>query len=1097
MRCASCDSENPKTTKFCGNCGRPLKNRCANCGYENPPQFKFCGECGSALASAGAEVTAPIGPAPRAVSAESPAAQAAITGERRHLTVLFCDLVGSTGISSKLDPEEWREALAGYHRAAAEAVTRFGGHVAKYLGDGVMALFGYPEAHENDAERAVRAGLTIVEAVGQLRAPVKLTARVGIDSGPVVVGTGAGKEADVFGDAPNIAARVQAVAEPATVMITEATQRLVSGLFIVEDRAEHALKGVGGPQKLYRVVRPSGMRGRLEAAALRGLTPFVGRDDEMRTLLNRWERVRGGEGQVALIIGEAGIGKSRLVRQFRETLAGQPYLWLNGAGGALFQNSPFYPVIEMLRPALLVAGGDATDAIVQMADALNHAGIDPGSAVPLLAPLFDLPLTPGYVPSSLPPEQQRRRLLALLVDWILATAQQQPLIIALEDLHWVDPSTLELLQLLVEQGNAVPLFILFTARPEFHPLWPLRAHHGQLTLNRLGTQDIRAMVSKVAARKALTDETITEVIERTGGVPLFVEELTRAVLESGVAKLAGRPIPATLHDSLMARLDKLGSARETLQIGAVLGSEFTYELLHAVTQLEDAELQRRLRTLTDADFLYVRGIAPEATYQFRHALIRDAAYEALLKSRRKELHRLVADTIDNRFPIIKETHPEVLAHHWTEAGETKAAIASWQMAAERSVRQRSYREAEKHYRDAIALLLMLEESEERDGQELTLQLALGGVMVATRGWSGDDSAAAYARAKALAERTGGSEAFSVFSGLCSVATGRGEIRTALLLADRSLEIGLQLQSRPSLSLAHFHQALNRFYLGEFIASREHLFQALENYTEAEFRGVLLDPGLYSLSWIPFVNWFLGYPEQALEHRLDAWAMAERLNEPFAVAYAATMITAMHSVSRTLVEELSYPEKLEQLGRELGFPHLAGLGKIYLGWARAYLGELNGTVDAIRSGLTQYVEAQGYVAMIHNLSLFAETQALTGKLDDALVTADQALAASSDEIWYRPLALTLRGNLRLMDEHSDGSKRELAEQDYRDAIELSRKMSAKSPQLRSTISLARLLRDTGRREEARTILADIYNWFTEGFDTADLKDAKALLDELSV
>jgi AAA ATPase domain/Adenylate and Guanylate cyclase catalytic domain len=384
----------------------------------------------------------------------------------------------------------------------------------------------------------------------------KLVARVGIDSGAVVVGAGAGMETDVFGETPNIASRVQAVAEPGTLLITDAVHRLVAGLFVVESRGASVLKGIERPLQLYRVVQPSGVRGRLEAsAAVRGLTPFVGREDELRLLNNRWERALEGEGQVALIIGEAGIGKSRLVHRFHETLGGTPYLWIDAGAGALFQNSPFYPVTEMLRQALFAGGSGPSDAIAQMAGALSHAGVDPNSAVPLLAPLFNLTLPLEYSPSSLPPEQQRRRLLALLVEWILGTARARPLIIAIEDLHWADPSTLDLLQLLVEQGNTAPLFLLFTARP-------LCAHHGQLNLNRLGTREIRAMVTQVAAQKALTDETISAVIERTGGVPLFVEELTRTVLESGEDKLAGRAIPATLHDSLMARLDKLGPARE-------------------------------------------------------------------------------------------------------------------------------------------------------------------------------------------------------------------------------------------------------------------------------------------------------------------------------------------------------------------------------------------------------------------------------------------------------------------------------------------------------------------------------------------------------
>ena len=517
-------------------------------------------------------------------------------------------------------------SLAGYHRAAAEAVTRFGGHVAKYLGDGVMAFFGYPEAHDNDAERAVRAGLTILDAVGKLEAPVKLSARVGIDSGPVVVGTGAGKEADVFGDAPNIAARVQAVAEPGTVMITEATQRLVSGLFVVEERGAETLKGIERPMALYRVAGSSGARGRLQAgAAVRGMTSFVGREDEMRTLLNRWERVREGEGQVVMIAGEAGIGKSRLVQQFHEEISASSHTWLECATAPFFQNTPFYAVADMLEQSLQWEHRFAAleASLSGAASSAAGSGMTPDTA--------------SHSGAGLSPEEERKRMLARLVGWALETARNQPLVIVIEDLHWADPSTLELIQLLVEQGATSGLLLLYTARPEFRAQWPLRAHHTQITLNRLIARNVRTMIEEVAARKALADETVAALVERTGGVPLFVEELTRAVLE-GEANLAGRAIPATLHDSLMARLDRLGPAKEIAQIGAVIGSEFSHELLRAVHPLAPADLESRLRALVDAELIYVRGIAPNATYQFKHALIRDAAYEALLKSRRKELH---------------------------------------------------------------------------------------------------------------------------------------------------------------------------------------------------------------------------------------------------------------------------------------------------------------------------------------------------------------------------------------------------------------------------------------------------------------------------
>ena len=577
MHCSKCGSENPAGNNFCARCGNALARLCLNCGAENAPTSNFCGKCGAAL---NAPVSTPVAATPSIQSPE-------VAGERRHLTVLFCDLVGSTAIAARLDPEQWRETLAGFHREAAVAITRFDGHVAKYLGDGVMAYFGWPAAHDNDAERAARAGLAILDAIAKLNEQpghAKLSARVGIDSGLVVIGKGAGNEAEVFGEVPNIAARVEAEAAPGTVLITEATHRLVSGLFVVEDCGAHELKGLERPLQLYRVVRPSGMRGRFPAmAAMRGMTPFVGREDELRSLLNRWERVREGEGQVVTIIGEGGIGKSRLVQRFREELAATPFTWLECATAPFFRNTPFYAVADMLQQSFHWEASHTVERRLAALEAsLGLAGLDPDEAAPLIAPLLDLPVGTRYPPLSMAPDQQRKRLLATVVAWAFGTAKAQPLVIATEDLHWADPSTLELTQLLVEQGAPARLLLLYTARPEFHAPWPMRAHHTQINLNRLTARNVRTMVAQVAAKIALSDETVATVVERTGGVPLFVEELTRAVLESGDVRLAGHEIPATLHDSLMARLDRMGPAKEVIQIGAVIGSEFSYELLRAV-----------------------------------------------------------------------------------------------------------------------------------------------------------------------------------------------------------------------------------------------------------------------------------------------------------------------------------------------------------------------------------------------------------------------------------------------------------------------------------------------------------------------------------
>jgi class 3 adenylate cyclase len=499
MLCPKCHNENLDDAAFCAECGAKLELVCPSCTVVNALGSKFCRRCGAPL---NVPAAAP-GPEPPPVQARE------VVGERRHLTVLFCDLVGSTAIAAQLDPEEWRETVAGYHRAAAEAITRFDGHVAKYLGDGVMAYFGWPEAHDNDAERAARAGLAILDAIAKLNEQprhAKLSARVGIDSGAVVVGRGAGNEADVFGDTPNIAARVQAAAEPGTVTITDATQRLVSGLFVVEDLGAQTLKGIERPLQLYRVMRPSGMRGRFPAvAAMRGMTSFVGREDELRLLMNRWERVREGEGQVVTVIGEAGIGKSRLMQRFQEEIAANPNTWLDCATAPFFQNTPFYAVADMLQQSFhWDANQDVDRRLAALEASLGLAGLDPNEAVPLIAPLLELPVGDKYPPSSMAPEQQRKRLLAALVAWTFGAARAQPVVLAAEDLHWADPSTLELIQLLVEQGATARLLQIYTARPEFRAQWPMRAHHTQINLNRLNSGNVRTMVAQVAAKIALS-----------------------------------------------------------------------------------------------------------------------------------------------------------------------------------------------------------------------------------------------------------------------------------------------------------------------------------------------------------------------------------------------------------------------------------------------------------------------------------------------------------------------------------------------------------------------------------------------------------------
>jgi len=1088
MRCSKCGTDNAEGSRFCNQCATPLGKRCPKCAHENISEAKFCAQC-----------AAPLDGSPIPAQAE---AREELTGERRHLTVLFCDLVGSTALAAQLDPEEWRAIVADYHRAAADAITSFGGYVAQYLGDGVMAYFGWPEAHDNDAERAARAGLAILEAISKLNQQPerpRLSARVGIDSGVVVVGTGAGKEAHVFGDAPNIAARVQNAAGSDTVMITNATHQLVSGLFIVEDRGEQSLRGIGRPLQLYRVVQPSGVSGRLEAvAAAQGLTPFVGREDELRLLLNLWERVLDAEGQVALIIGEAGIGKSRLVQRFHEQIQGTPHTWVEATAGALFQNTPFYPVAEMLREFVAWRGDEsAEEQLAQLASRLKSARLKPAEAIPLIAPLMNLPLTVKYPSAVASSQQQRRRLLSTLVEWVLGAARVQPLVIATEDLHWADPSTLELIQLLVEQGAAARLLLLYTARPEFHQQWPLRAHHTQMTLKRLSASNVRTMVEEVAAGKVLSDVTIATVVERSGGVPLFVEELTRAVLERADARLTAHQIPVTLHDSLMARLDRLGSAKEVAQVGAVIGGVFSYELLHAVYPVAEENLRSALHKVADAELIYVRGIPPDATYQFKHALIRDTAYEALLRSRRHELHQRIAQMLVERFPDTATSAPELLAHHYTEAGLIEQAIRYWRRAGRRATERSAYTEAIAHLSKGLELIKSVPETPRLISEELRLQIALTEPLTATRGYTASEVLEACSRAMELYRQIGESpHLFAVLGRLFSVYYNRGELELAHELARHMLRLAERQQDPVLLLWGHYVVGFTLASQGALKRARSHLEQSLAFYgpRKGGTYGYVQDPGPTALALLSQVVHSLGYPEQAWERMRQAVATARNLSHPFTLAWVLGSAGTLNWRRGEKLAAQRLWEETSTLCTEQGFTAQLHAASLWLGFALVEQGRGEEGIAKVHNALYGTTDALIFDDKVRGLSLLALAQGKVGQADQGLTKIDeaQALARKTKESTYESDLYLAKGQLLLM-KNAAGLRK--AKQCFRMAIDVARDQKAKSDELAAVVQLARLLASEGRRDQARKMLAEIYGWFTEGFDTADLKDAKALLDEL--
>ncbi|MGO9455342.1 MAG: AAA family ATPase [Candidatus Binataceae bacterium] len=1032
--------------------------------------------------------------------------------------MLFCDLVGSTEISARLDPEEWREIEADYHRVAAEAITRFGGYVAKYLGDGVMAYFGWPEAHDNDAERATRSGLAILEGVAALNNRdaksdrPKLSVRVGIDTGNVVIGKGGGSESEVFGEAANITARVQSAADPDAVVVTPAVNRLVSGLFVVEERGAHQLKGIAEPVELYRIIRLSRARNRLAASMVHGLTPFVGRDDETRRLWSRWERASDGEGQVVLISGEAGIGKSRLVRQFRKQLAPTPHIWLECAGSPYFQNTPLYPIADMLQQGF-AQRGDGSDAgkLRELEQDLERAGLKLAEAVPLIAPMLNLAVGEKYPPLVLSPEQQRKRLLTALAGWLFGAPQS--VVMAVEDLHWFDASSLELMQLLIDQAPTARVMLVCTARPEFRASWTLRAHHSHLNLTRLNARDVRKLVAGVVAQSALSSETIEKVVERTDGVPLFVEELTRAVLEKGDAKPAVGDIPATLLDSLTARLDRLGPAKRVAQIASVVGREFSYELILAIASMPEDDLQSALAKLADAELIYARGIPPEATYSFKHALIRDAAYDALLKSRRKQVHERVARVLEMESGHTAETQPELLAHHYTEAALVALAISYWHKAGQRAAQSSANQEAVAHLTRGLELIERLPDTPERSGVELALQTTLGPVLIATKGYAAPEVGAVYDRARELCQRAENSPQLPiVVFGLFAFYVVRADHEKALTLGKHLLSLAESMQDRALLLQAYNALGLALFFQGDFAAAREHLERCFALYDVEQHRSLAFsyagqDPGVTSSVFSAWASQTTGYPDQALKRSRDALSLAQLLSHPYSLAYARGIAAAVHQFRKE--EKLTQDLAEASLGvaTEHGFPFWSGFQTTLLGWVLVKRGKADEGIAQMNRGMEVYWATRAELLRPYLIGLLAEALAQAGSTKRGLALLTEALEAveKTGERFYEAELYQQKGEL-LFRSYSEGSESSdftaqssrscEIERCFLNAISVGGRQQAKSFELRAATSLARLWHRQGRKEEAHTMLANSYNCFTEGFDTADLKDAKLLLGQLS-
>jgi class 3 adenylate cyclase/predicted ATPase len=1017
-----------------------------------------------------------------------------VSAERRPITVMFCDLVGSTGLAAKLDPEDWRNLVNAYLDEASKAVTVLGGHVLKKLGDGLMALFGYPQAQENDAERAVRAALAIQRALAEINAKnagkgaPDLLARIGIESGPVVVeATG-----EVFGDAPNVAARVQGVAEPGSVLITMTVQRQVAGLFVAEEQDERELKGVAQPVQLFRIVRASG-GGRRGGA--RAPTPFVGREEELELLARRWENVRAGQGQLVLIVGEPGLGKSRLVEEFHARLAETPHTWVEWSASQLLQNTPLHPIAEWGR---LRFDGDAPadQRLADLENTLHLIGLDPAEYAPLLAPLLDIPLPPERA-VSFSPEELRRRQLAAMTALVLAGARSQTVVLAFEDLQWADPTSLDLLRALADRCGQAPLFLITTSRPEFRPSWGMRSHHSAISLAPLKRAHVYRMVGELSSRHALSKDVIEGVTERTGGVPLFIEEVTRLLLERG-EQGGVQAIPPTLQQSLAARLDRLGPAREIAQIGAVLGRDFVYPLLRDIADLDEPALQMSLDRLADADLLFVEGAPPQAKYRFKHALIQDAAYESLLRSRRQELHAKIATSLEARFPQLVEAQPELVARHLSEAGMAEKAIPYWLSAGRLAAARSANMEAIAHLRSGLDCVQTLDPGASRSRFELSLQLALGASLIATRGFASNEAEVSYQRAQELS-RALQSEAdlFAALRGLGYVYHVRANLRGAASLVEELVAIAKRSVDPEIPAEADYFAGTVSFHLGQFQSSRDQLGKS----NEGDYRGRYhfevygLDESVLCRGYISHCDWHLGYPVRSLKIAEEGLAAARGNSHPFSIALALDYLAMLHQFRGEAEAALKTAVEARNICAEHRFDYYGAWSSLVRAWGIAESGDLNEGLIAYDAALKEFRRTSAALRIPHYLGLLAALHGKAGRASDGLRLIDDALtvAKTNSETWCNAELRQERGELLLL--ASDPDAESQADGEFEAAIEIATAQGAKLPKLRASVARARLWAARGKRQEARDILTPIYSWFSEGFDTRDLVEARALLADL--
>ena len=1042
------------------------------------------------------------------------------SAERRQVTVMFSDLVGSTALSTRMDPEDLREIIAAYHKCVAEIVRRFDGFVAQYLGDGVLVYFGYPQAHEDDAERAVRSGLEVTAAVSGLKTRASLQTRVGIATGLVVVGdlmdSGSATARGIVGETPNLAARLQGIAEPNMVVIAESTRKLLGNLFELADLGAKDLKGIAGPTRAWAALRASSAEGRFEAMHATGLTALVGREEESELLLRRWSKAKTGEGQVVLLSGEAGIGKSRLTAALLESLSTEPHTRLRYFCSPQHTDSAFYPIIGQLERAARLARDDTPQARLDKFDTLLAQSSTSPQDAALLAELLSLSNDGRYPAIDLAPQQRRQRTLDALILQLRALARQNPVLMILEDAHWTDPTSLEVFGQAVSRIATVRVLLIVTFRPEFDPPWIGRPHVTALTINRLAEREVGAMIDRVVGNKPVPASIRQDIIERTDGIPLFVEEMTKAVLEADSESAAEHAVaavpspalavPASLHASLMARLDRLGPAKEVAQIGAAIGREFSHTLLAAVVRKPEAELNLALDRLVQSGLLFRQGVPPHASYLFKHALVQDTAYGTLLREPRRALHARIADVLESQFAEIAANQPELLARHCTEAGLIEKAAGLWGKAGQRSLERSALVEAAGQLTRALDQIAALPATPALRRERIKLQVALITPLIPLKGHAAPETKAAAEQARLLIEQAEAmgeppEDSLLFFSVLYAfwvanyVAFSGDVVRS---LAAQFLALAEKQGATVPLMIGHRLKAISLASTGDIAEGRAHYDQALALYDPAEHRPLAMrfgqDAGVTVLCHRSWALFCLGYPEAALADAQNAFKDARE------IGHAATLMHALAYASFTHIQCGNYltanalVDELVALADEKGALLWKAIGMTHQGWLFARTGKASDAVHMITSGVNAWRSTRATVWVPLYLSYLARAYADIGNFEDAWRCIGEAITAvetAKEKLWETEIHRTA-GEIALLSPEPDAAK---AEAYFERALGVARAQQAKSWELRAAMSMARLWGDQGKRDAARGVLAPVYGWFTEGFDTLDLNEAKVLLNAL--